>query len=190
MRIAVLGGSFDPIHHGHLILATVAREALGADRVVLVPAGQQPFKVGQHGASAVHRARMAEVAIAGTDGFQVDRVEVDRPGPSYTVDTLADLLARHSGAGAELTLLLGADAAELFWQWRDPAGIKARAAVAVFARSGETPPPGVADRVIEIPRIDVSSTLLRERIRQRRSIRYFMPDSVIAYIAEHGLYRD
>lgn len=188
MRIAVLGGSFDPVHHGHLIVATAAAELLGVDQVRWIPAGQQPFKVGQHGASAADRTRMVELAVDGVASFGVDRCEADRGGPSYTVETLTDLGIRFPGA--ELSLLLGADAAELFWQWRDPAGIKARATVVVFARAGETAPAGVADRVIEVPRLDISSTAVRDRVRNGRSIRYLVPDPVMAYIAEHGLYRD
>lgn len=188
MRIAVLGGSFDPIHHGHLIVASAAKDALGVDQVRWVPAGAQPFKVGEHGAGGSDRARMIELAVAGEGGFVVDRLEVERAGPSYTVDTLTELGGRFPGA--ELSLLLGADAAELFWKWRDPGGIKARAAVIVFARAGEAAPTGVADRVILVPRIDISSTAVRERVRNGQSIRYLVPGPVIDYIAERGLYRD
>ena len=188
MEIAVLGGSFDPIHHGHLIVAAVAREALGADQIRWVPAGEQPFKVGQHGASGAHRARMVELACAGEPAFVVDRVEVNRPGPSYTVDTLGALAARYPQSA--LSLLLGADAAELFPKWRDPTGIKARATVVVFARDGEEPPPGVADRVIIVPRLEISSTAVRDRVRHGQSIRYLVPDPVMDYIADEGLYRD
>lgn len=188
MQIGVLGGSFDPIHHGHLIVATAAREALGLDQIRWVPAGEQPFKVGRHAASAEHRARMVELACGGEPGFVVDRLELARPGPSFTVDTIRELATRFPKG--QLSLLLGADAAELFEQWRDPAGIKAHARVVVFARAGETPRAGIADRVIIVPRVDISSTTLRERVRRGESIRYLAPDSVIAYIAEQGLYRD
>ncbi len=188
MQIAVLGGSFDPIHHGHLIVAAAAREALGADEIRWVPAGQQPFKVGQHAATGDHRARMVELACAGEPGFVVDRLEVPRPGPSYTVDTLTELTGRLPGA--VFSLLIGADTAALFEKWRDPRGIRARASVIVFARAGEEPPPGVADRVIIVPRVDISSTAVRERVRRGQSIRYLVPDPVIDYIAEQGLYQD
>ena len=188
MHIGVLGGSFDPIHHGHLIVATAAMEALGVDQIRWVPAGEQPFKVGDHAATGEHRARMVELACEGEHGFVVDRLEVARPGPSYTVDTVSALVRRFPGAS--LSLLLGADAAELFATWRDPEGIKARAQVIVFARAGEAPPPGIADRVLIVPRVDISSTAVRERVRRGQSIRYLAPDPVIAYIAEQGLYRD
>ncbi|MGE0443161.1 MAG: nicotinate-nucleotide adenylyltransferase [Gemmatimonadales bacterium] len=188
MRIAVLGGSFDPVHHGHLVVGAVSRELLEADELRWIPAGEQPFKVGRHGAPAADRARMVELAVGDAPGFVVDRVEVDRPGPSYTVETLAAL--RQSRPDARLMLLLGSDAAQAFGQWRDPAGIRAQAEVVIFARGGEAPPEGVADRVIPVPRIDISSTALRERVRSGRSIRYFVPEPVADYIAEHRLYQD
>lgn len=188
MRIAVLGGSFDPIHHGHLVVAGVSRELLQADHVRLVPAGEQPFKVGQHGAPAAHRARMAELATTDDPTFVVDRAEVGRPGPSYTVDTLADVRRRFPGA--RLSLLLGSDAASLFSQWRDPEGIRAQAEIVVFARGDESVPPGIGDRVVAVPRIDISSTALRQRVRSGQSIRYWVPDAVASYIATHRLYRD
>lgn len=188
MRVAVLGGSFDPIHHGHLIVATALKEVLEVNEFRWVPAGEQPFKVGQHKAAASHRVRMAELAVGSEAGFVVDRIEVERPGPSYTVDTLRELASAQ--ANAEWLLLLGADAAKLFPSWRDPAAIKAQATVVVFARAGEEPPAGVADRVVTVPRVDVSSTDIRERVRSGRSIRFLVPDAVSEYIAAQGLYRD
>ena len=188
MRIAVLGGSFDPIHHGHLVVAGVAREVLEAAHVRLVPAGEQPFKVGQHGANARHRAAMVELALDGNPALVTDRVEVDRPGLSYTVDTIADVRRRFPGA--TVSLMLGSDAAALFPTWRDPEQIRNQAEVVVFARDGEAVPEGVADRVVRVPRIEISSTTVRSRIRAGQSIRYWVPDAVARYIETHGLYRD
>ncbi|MBM4186461.1 MAG: nicotinate (nicotinamide) nucleotide adenylyltransferase [Gemmatimonadetes bacterium] len=188
MRVALLGGSFDPIHHGHLIVAMALREALGLDQIRLVPAGEQPFKTGHHRATAAQRADMVRLAVAGEPGLTIERAEVDRPGPSYTVETLRVLAAAEPGVG--WSILLGADAARLFPTWRDPAGIKALAEVVVFARDGEAPPEGVADRVVAVPRVDVSSTEIRARVRAGRSIRFLVPDAVAGYIATHGLYRD
>src|SRR5262249_58982886 len=119
MRIVVFGGSFDPIHHGHLIAALAAKDALGADEIRLVPTGLQPLKAGQHRAPAEHRARMTELAAADTPALVVDRCELVRAGPSYTVDTLRDLHRRFPGA--EVSLLLGSDAAALLPQSRGPA---------------------------------------------------------------------
>lgn len=188
VRIGVFGGSFDPIHHGHLIAANAVGEALDLEAIRLVPAGEQPFKVGRHHAGAVDRLAMVELAVVGSDRLAADRLEVDRPGPSYTVDTLRVLTEHHPGA--ELYLLLGADAATLLSSWRDPAGVRRLARVVVFRREGETVPVGVADRVVAVPRIDISSTDVRERVRLGRSIRYWVPDAVEAYIAGHGLYRE
>ncbi len=188
MRIAVLGGSFDPIHHGHLVVAGIAREALGAVQVRLVPAGEQPFKVGQHAASANHRATMVELAVEGEPALVADRVEVDRVGPSYTVDTIADIRRRFPEA--TLCLLLGSDAAALFGTWRAPDQIRAHAEIVVFARGGESVPEGVADRVLPVPRIEISSTTVRSRVRSGQSIRYWVPDQVARYIETHRLYRD
>ncbi len=188
MRIAVLGGSFDPIHHGHLVVASVAREVVGVAQVRLIPAGEQPFKAGQHSAPGNHRAAMVDLAIANDPAIVTDRVEVDRPGLSYTVETLADVHRRFPGV--TVVLLLGSDAATLFPKWRDPSGIRAQAEVVVFARDGETVPEGVADRVVPVPRIEISSTAVRRRVRSGLSIRYWVPDSVAQYIETHSLYRE
>lgn len=186
--MALLGGSFDPIHHGHLITAMAVRESLDVDHVRLIPAGEQPFKIGQHRAGAAERARMVALAVEGVPTLRLERAEVDRPGPSYTVDTMRALSTAEPGI--EWTLLLGADAAKLFPTWRDPAGIKARATVVVFARDGETPPEGVADRVVVVPRVDISSTDIRARVRAGLSIRFLVPDAVADFIAANDLYRD
>jgi len=186
--MAVLGGSFDPIHHGHLIVAMMAGEALQADQVCLVPAATQPFKSGRHAAAAIDRAAMVELAVAGAPGLIADRLEVERGGDSYTVDTLRALRARHPNV--ELSLLIGSDAAALFEQWRDPAEIRRLADVVVFSRSRTAAlrqPPG---RTITVPEIDISSTMVRERVRRGLPIRYWVPDPVAQYIAAHGLYRD
>ncbi len=188
MRIAVLGGSFDPIHTGHLVIAQVAMEVLGADEIRWIPVGEQPLKIGQHRASGIHRARMVELATAGQAGFAVDPVEIERPGPSFTVDTLEDLRRRFPGAA--ISLLLGGDAAASFTAWKSPREIRTMAEIVVFARAGELPPAGIADRIIPVPRIDISSTAVRERVRHGRSIRYWVPDGVAEYITQHGLYRD
>lgn len=185
MRIGVLGGSFDPVHHGHLLAARGLRERLGLDEVRLIPAGEQPFKTGRHGAPAAARAAMAELAVEGEPGLLVDRIEVDRPGPSFTVDTLEALASRLPGTN--LTLLLGADAAAEFDAWRTPARIRALAEVVVFSRVGAGPAPG-GFRTVELPAVDISATAIRARVRAGQSIRYLVPDPVAAYIAAHRLY--
>jgi nicotinate-nucleotide adenylyltransferase len=188
MRIVVFGGSFDPIHHGHLIAALAAKDALGADEVRLVPTGLQPLKGGQHRAPAEHRARMTELAAAGSPALVVDRCELVRPGPSYTVDTLRDL--HHRFPGADVSLLLGSDAAALLPQWHEPAAVRELCEIVVFSRGPGDEPAERGDRVVAVPRIDISSTAVRDRIRSGRSVRYWVPDAVAQYIETHGLYRD
>jgi nicotinate-nucleotide adenylyltransferase len=188
MRIVVFGGSFDPIHHGHLIAALAAADTLRADEVRLVPTGLQPLKSGQHRAPAEHRARMTELAAAGSPALVVDRCELLRSGPSYTVDTLRDLHRRFPGA--QVSLLLGSDAAALLPQWREPAAVRELCEIVVFSRGTDEPSAISADRVVPVPRIDISSTAVRDRIRSGRSVRYWVPDAVAQYIETHGLYRN
>ena len=183
MRIGILGGSFDPIHHGHLIAAESLIEALGLDEIRLVVAREQPLKAGQHVASADDRASMVEVAVRGATRLVPDRSELARGGPSYTVDTLRAFRSRWPEA--ELVLLVGSDAAEELPRWREVDTIRSLARIVVFARSGA----GREDAV-EVPRLDISSSDIRERVRAGRSIRYWVPDAVAAYVARSRLYRD
>jgi nicotinate-nucleotide adenylyltransferase len=187
--IGLFGGSFDPVHHGHLIVAQVAREQLGLDLLRFVPAREQPFKHGRHHTSAEHRAAMLALAVVGTSGFAVETAELNRPGPSYTVDTLRELRKREPKA--ELVLLLGADAAAELPAWREAERIHDLARVVVFARPGAAVPnwPGVS-RTIEVPAINISATDVRERVRRGQSARYWVPDAVAEYISAHRLYLD
>ena len=191
MRLGIFGGSFDPPHLGHLLPVIDAAEALSLDAVHFVPAGEQPFKIGRAAASAEHRLAMTERLVAGIPGFRADSMEIDRPGLSYTVDTVARMAAEHPSA--KLVLLLGVDAWALFEQWREPERIRELAAIAVLAREG-APVPADAPRnatvqVLQTRRVDISSTELRARVADGRTIRGFMPDAVADYIAEHRLYR-
>lgn len=184
MHLGLMGGSFDPIHHGHLLAARALREALGLDEVRLIPAGTQPFKAGRHGASAVERGRMVELAIAGEPGLALDRQELERPGPSYTVETLEAY--RTEWPQARLAFLLGSDAAGEFQSWRRPERIRELADVVIFRRGNQTPPAGF--RVVQVPCLAISASDIRERVRTGRSIRYLVPDAVRAYIMEQKLY--
>ena len=186
MRIGIFGGSFDPIHHAHLIAAQSAREQLHLDQVRFVVAGEQPFKVGRHRAPADARLRMVELAIASIPGFVVDDREVLRPGPSYTVDTLREILAEFSGA--ELVLLLGADAASGFSGWRAPEQVRSLATIAVFARGDEPPPEGF-DALVQVPVLELSSTAIRARVAAGRSLIGWVPERVSDYISGLQLYR-
>ncbi len=185
--VGLFGGSFDPVHHGHLITASAVAEALGLDEVRFMPANEQPFKVGTHHAPAADRGAMLELAIAGAAGFAVERTELERPAPSYTVETLRTLTAREPRT--RFVVLLGADAAAQFEHWREPDEIRRLAQVAVFARPGAAPvPSGDLGPMVRVPSIDISATEVRRRVRAGRSIRYWVPDPVAAYIAMHRLY--
>ncbi len=189
MRLGLYGGSFDPPHLGHLLPIIDAAETLALDAVQFVTAAQQPFKVGQAEATAEHRVAMTERLVAGFPPFSASRAEIDRTGLSYTVDTLAALAAAHPRD--ELVLLLGADAFTLFDQWREPDRIRQMATIAVLAR-GDTPVAGgsvTGVLVLQSRRVDISSTELRVRVADGRTIRGFTPDAVADYIVAHGLYR-
>ncbi|HJS46750.1 MAG TPA: nicotinate-nucleotide adenylyltransferase [Gemmatimonadales bacterium] len=188
--VGVFGGSFDPVHFGHLIVARAVAEAANLSEVRFVPAREQPFKAGTHGAPAADRAAMLELAVAGETGFRVERLELDRPGPSYTVDTLREFRGREPGH--RFALLVGADAARDLPQWKAAAALPGLATLVVFARPGAPVPAGLPDRtvVVEAPQVDISATAIRARVRAGRSIRYLVPEAVADYIATHRLYRD
>jgi nicotinate-nucleotide adenylyltransferase len=187
---ALFGGSFDPVHVAHLIVAEAAADALGSN-VRFLPAREQPLKRGAragHVAMPEQRAEMLDLAVAGNPRFSVERVELGLPTPSYTVRTLRALAG--SGAGNRFTLLLGADAARDLAEWWEVEALPELADIVVFARPGASvvrhP---LIKRVIPVPSIDLSATQVRERVKQGRSIRYLVPESVREYIGTHGLYR-
>jgi nicotinate-nucleotide adenylyltransferase len=211
--IGVFGGTFDPIHVAHLAVAQEALEALGLERVLFVPAGRPPHKPGQPITSGAHRLAMVELAIAGNDRFAVDRLELDREGPSYTVDTLEALGATRAGsptaraaaraAGRDepsaMTLILSAEAFLGLPAWNEPRRVLDLARVAVAPRDGYEGAdamflakhfPDQVDRVVFLdgPRLRLSATELRERAAVGRSLRYLVPDAVAAYIDDHALY--
>ncbi len=198
-RLGLLGGTFDPPHMGHLILAELAREQLGLDRVLWVPVGVQPLKQGQAITPVTHRLEMLRLALEfpPQTAFEISRVDVDRPGPHYTVDTL-NLIAV-AQPRAELTLLIGGDSLRDLPLWHDPSRLIARARLAVMQRPGascdlaalEAAVPGLRESLIflDIPCIDISSTAIRQRITEGQTIRYLVPEAVEAYIARHGLYK-
>jgi nicotinate-nucleotide adenylyltransferase len=187
--IGLFGGSFDPVHHGHLMVAQVARETLQLPEVRFVPAGIQPVKAGAHLASAADRVAMLRLALASVPGMTVETCEVEREGPSYTVDTLRALAAREPGES--FILLLGADAAQDLPRWREAEEVLRRAKVAVLTRPGhEAPVAPWVSAVVPVPALDLSATDLRRRAAAGRSLRYFVPDAVASYVATRGLYKD
>jgi nicotinate-nucleotide adenylyltransferase len=184
VRLGILGGSFDPIHHGHLIVAQLAREALVLDRVLLMVSANQPLKE-RHGAAAVHRLRMTELACEGMAGVAADGREVTRGGTSFTVDTLRELTLEHPDA--ELVLLLGGDAAAQLPRWREVEEVLRLARVVVFARAGAPIPDGFDE--IRVPAIDISSTEIRSRAARGLPLRGWVPERVADYISGLDLYR-
>lgn len=183
----MLGGTFDPVHVGHLVAAADVRNRLGLDRVLLVPAGDPWQKRGAVVAPAVDRADMVELAQAGIDGVEVSRIEVEREGATVTADTL-EALAR---PGRELFLVLGADAAANMPTWRRLDETRPLATVVVIERAGEhadAPGPGWRWEHVSIPRLDVSSSDLRARLAAGRPIDGLTPAAVVRFIRERGLY--
>jgi nicotinate-nucleotide adenylyltransferase len=192
VRIGVFGGTFDPPHVGHLLMATDAREALKLDRLIFVPAGAQPFKIGTPPvASGQDRLEMIRLAVADDANYVVDDAEINRKGLSFMVDTLEHLSERNPAA--QLFLLLGEDVLAGFEQWRNPARIRELATLAVVRRadaSGSRVDP-IAPGVLTVStrRVDVSSTEVRERRRAGKSIKGLVPESVERFIDVRGLYR-
>lgn len=185
--VGLFGGSFDPIHHGHLIAALRLVEELELREVRFLPAREQPFKAGRHGAAAEQRARMVELAIAGEPRFALERCELERPAPSYTVDTLRRLREREPEES--FTLLVGADAAVELGGWREAARLPELARIVVFSRPGVPPPPsGLVSRVVSVPAVEISATEIRRRVAQGLSIRYLVPEAVASHIRKEGLY--
>lgn len=184
---ALFGGSFDPVHVGHLVAAEAAADALGMG-VRFLPAREQPFKRAAHVAGPAQRAAMLTLAVSGNPRLGVEPIELELPAPSFTVHTLRALALRDPGGRP--TLLLGADAAQDLPAWHEAEALPGLADIVVFARPGTAVPrhAGIT-RVIDVPALDVSATLVRALVAQRRSIRYLVPDAVREYIAAHGLYR-
>ncbi len=188
MLRGVFGGSFDPVHMGHLVVARAAQDRLGLDIVHLVPANHQPFKPQGHRAAADHRLAMLRLAVADFPGLVADARELQRGGVSYTVDTLREL--RTEFPEDALCLLVGADAARELPGWREGGEIPRFAAIAVLTRPGVPMPdlPWPANGV-EVPAVDVSATEIRARLRRGASVAGLVPDAVAAYITTHALYR-
>jgi nicotinate-nucleotide adenylyltransferase len=193
-RIGLFGGTFDPPHLGHLVLAEWALVQMRLDRVVFMPAGTPPHKRGRRLTDAAHRLAMTRLAVRGNPAFSVSGLEARRDGPSFTVDTLRYLHARQPGA--RLYLLMGADSLADFPDWHEPGEIVRLATLLVAVRPGPAEPTrggGARARghVIRLdnPLVAISSSALRSRARAGRSLRYLVPGAVAAYVARHGLYR-
>jgi len=188
VRLAIFGGTFDPPHVGHLIVAQDAIDALHLDRLVFVPASIPPHKRDVAVTPAATRLDMLHAAVAGNDMFRIDEIEIRRGGPSFTVDTLREY--RERLPDVELYLLIGTDQWAEFETWRDPGTIRQLSRVAVLAREGVAPA-GAADvEMVPVTRVDISSTDIRRRVAAGRPIRYLVPEAVASIIERTGLYRE
>lgn len=197
MRRGLLGGTFDPIHMGHLIIAEQVMSQLALDRIDFVPVGVPWMKRGEKILPGFHRITMVELALEGNNNLRVLTLEVDRPGDTFTVDTLEEL---HEIEEDSLFFIMGMDTLQGFSKWKAPKRILDLATLVVVRRPRvprvrldkiETLAPGASDRIVEVgaPLIDISSTDIRQRVMDGRSIQYLVPDSVREYIQKLGLYR-
>jgi nicotinate-nucleotide adenylyltransferase len=190
VRLGVFGGTFDPPHLGHLVAASDACEALKLHRMLWVPSAVPPHKPATVRASARQRLDMVRAAVADDPRFAVDDLELHREGPSYTVDTLRALRARHPGAS--LYFVTGADNLREIAGWREPDEILRLARLVVVTRAGDghAERPAFAAEVVRVTRVDVSATEIRRRVAAGETIRYLVPEAVRACIAHEGLYRE
>ncbi|WP_421734292.1 nicotinate-nucleotide adenylyltransferase [Cellulomonas sp.] len=190
-RIGVMGGTFDPIHHGHLVAASEAAARFDLDEVVFVPTGRPTFKLHQDVTTPEHRYLMTVIATASNPRFTVSRVDVDRSGVTYTVDTLRDL--KTARPDAELFFITGADAIAQILTWKDAEELFSMAQFVAVTRPGHALSvdglPGDRVHVLEVPALAISSTDVRAREHAGQPVWYLVPDGVVQYIAKHRLYR-
>lgn len=197
-RIGILGGTFDPIHMGHLITAEIVRVSAVLDEIIFIPAARPPHKENKGEAPAEDRLRMVQCAVEGNPSFSVSDIELKREGPSYTVDTIAVLSEQLRDA--ELFFITGADAMNDLYRWHDPVRLLHSCMFIVAARQGVeldesrlaeqfSPEQRSRIRIVPTPHLEISSTVIRARVRAGRSIRYLVPRAVELYIEERGLYR-
>lgn len=189
VRLGLLGGTFDPPHVGHLLAAVGASEALSLDRLIFVPAARQPLKGGSVQATGSQRLEMLRSMIAGDPRFDVDPIEIERTGLSFSVETLAAYRARPEVE--ELFFIVGADVMASFHEWREPERVQTLAQLVILSRDAQPPvlAPWIRARRLDTRRVDISSSEVRARVRAQQSIRGFVPDSVYSYVAAAGLYR-
>jgi len=191
MRLGVMGGTFDPVHHGHLVAASEVQSLFSLDEVAFVPSGQPWQKAGKLVSPAEHRYLMTVIATASNPHFWVSRVDIDRPGPTYTIDTLRDLSVQHPDA--ELFFITGADALEQILSWKDADELFGLAHFVGVTRPGyvlsDDHLPRDAVSLVEVPAMAISSSACRERVHAGRPVWYLVPDGVVQYIGKHRLYR-
>lgn len=202
-RIGVMGGTFDPIHYGHLVTAEEAREQFALDMVIFMPSGHPPHKEDRQNLDAESRYLMTVIATASHPAFRVSRMEIDRPGPSYTIDTVREL-HRVYGKNTSVFFITGADAVLEILTWKEPENVLAECTLIAATRpgydlsrleeflpgtAGDAAPGGPRVQVMEIPALAISSTDIRRRVSEGRSIRYLVPEEVREFIEKNGFYR-
>jgi len=194
MRLGVFGGTFDPIHMGHLIVAEAARSEAHLQRVLFVLSPRPPHKRVEDLTPAAHRLAMMHLALDGNPDFAISTLEMARAGLSYTVDTLRELAGLPAYAGADLHLIIGMDSLAAFTQWREPEALAKLARLLVYPRLEAGPsaprPAYLQDcKILEAPVVEISSTAIRQCLKEGRSVRYLVPESVRQYFESHQLYR-
>lgn len=200
MKVGILGGTFDPVHFGHLRIAEEAQQRIGLDTVLFIPAGQPWIKINRNITMANHRIKMLELAIALESSLEVSTVEIERKGPSYTVDTIA-ILQEQMDLKAELFFILGWDSLVEMPRWKEPAKLVKKCHLVALTRANVCRPdlqalekniPGIADRtiILDMPPIDISSSDIRRRVAVGLSLEGLVPDKVAEYIVMHNLYRN
>lgn len=197
-RIGVIGGTFDPIHYGHLAAAEEARVKMDLERVLFVVAGMPPHKLNEEVTPVEHRLATVSLAIASNPYFEISTVDVDRPGPSYTVHTIS-IMQEQMGQETEIFFIMGLDSLAELPTWHQPERLIESCRLVAVKRPGveidlaelESSVPGIASRVdiIDMPEVDISSSELQQRVRDGLPIKYQVPEEVETYIMEHGLYR-
>ena len=199
-RIGIMGGTFDPIHYGHLVAAEEARCQFGLEKVIFIPAGQPPHKVSRQISAALHRLAMVRLAIASNSFFAASAVEIERPGLSYTINTVRDMRNTYPLAG--IYFITGADAVLEILSWKHIDELLDQCCFIAAKRPGyrlgglKAKLPGLKKEqlkrivIMEVPALAISSTDIRQRVQTGRPIKYLLPEAVEKYIAEQGLYRD
>jgi nicotinate-nucleotide adenylyltransferase len=193
LKLGIFGGTFNPIHYGHLVNAEIIRSDFNLDRIILVPARYPVHKSLAGEVPAEERYAMTALAVGGAPEYEVSRIEIDRKEPSFTITTIHALQKQYPGS--ELNLIVGMDSLNTIDTWRETEHLLNHVSLIVMRRPGEMPAPdvdlgGCSVRYAENPLIDISSTLIRERLRAGKSARFLTPDAVIDYIARKGLYRN
>lgn len=199
MRLGILGGTFDPIHLGHLLIAELARESLSLERVLFTPAGDPPHKQAQHKTAAQHRRQMVALAIEHNPHFELNTIDLERPGPNYSVETVRHIRAQYDLPADDCFFIIGGDSLADLPTWYQPDVLIKLCRLAATHRPGyrpdvahlETIIPGLQARLdwVETPALELSSSLIRSKIRAGQTIRYQTPDKVISYIERRRLYR-